>query len=107
MRGLGDVVDFNTGKRRAEAIALLIALPALLLKDDNLIALQVLYDLGLHSRACAEGDIIISTSAHKHIRELEGVTGITLEAVNKQHVVLPNFKLLARYRNNRKHGWSE
>src|SRR5580765_7218504 len=103
----GDGGDADLRELAAVAAALAVLAPALELEDPDLLAAQVLDDLGrdrgaLH-RGTAHGDLVAVTQ-QQHLVELEARPGLTGVQGDVQHLVRPDLGLDAGDVHDRVHG---
>lgn len=79
------------------AVLFLIAFPAILFEDDDLVTLQMIYDLSLNFfTVLSYGDATV-VAYHKDVGKFNLVTGIALQAMHEQFIILFHFELLPCY----------
>jgi len=85
-----------------------IALAALLLEDNHLVAFQMIQNLSLNGAAGSRAELEITFVAdHKHFLERNFIANITNETINENLLATAHFKLLTGYCYNRKHDVSK
>ncbi len=102
----GDTFDFNLGEGLAVTVFLAVALAALLVENDNFVALEVRHDAYFYARALDSW--LTDTHLTIVVDEVYGVEGDVVafsrcQPVDEDLLTLLNFKLLTGDGNNCKH----